>query len=290
MGALTLISLESRQKKLSILIVDVLAEHGTLSAESIRQNVRNQNHEYALSSVYKELKGLIHSGIVVKFDTQYTLSMNWVVGLIEFSQKVKTRFIEQDFPRYILPKPGERKRWKFTSLFTLNDFWNQINITLAKQCQDEILYEYNPHQWYDWISLVRENQTLRAFQKTKKDIYVVVGQDSWLNRWPEESGAVAGGMYSYGGEKFGTRTDCHLGVMDDYIVTIRLSHSVAKYIDELAATVTSTSTLEDSQIDALVQMKVRATISLESNEVKATKLKQKFLNHWEERFAHKPIS
>ena len=193
------------------------------SIKSLRTELETSD-EVSLRGVYKAITKLVSAGVVLKVGKRVMIDEEWAgrVG----------RELGSATP--ISLSLNERGAFSFTSVANLDAFWKTIALPLEKSSGVKELFFYNPHNF--WAYLPDRNQSedayYRHFSESGRHGFFTVGgiapadktfkrayQDDHLQVNTEE-------IRSF------KRTD-HVTLIGPYVITVRLSKSVAARIDAL---------------------------------------------------------
>lgn len=214
--------LYSRSHSLEDQITQALLKTPT-SIKSLHAEVSLKDGDVSLRAVYKAVNALIDSGVVVKVGKQVWINQQWVRSLREHLS-----------PSVPPLASGERATYAFTSLQHLDVFWKTIAFQFEEYEKDGEIFFYNPHNFWAYIPELKESEDdyYEHFAKSKKHAFFTVGGTAHADKEFKRSyqdnflQVDARSVPSLG------RRD-HITVLGDFIVTARLSTSLAKKLDDL---------------------------------------------------------
>ncbi|MBY0294384.1 hypothetical protein K2Q08_03590 [Patescibacteria group bacterium] len=177
----------------------------------------------SLRAVYKVVTALIGSGVAVKVGKRVWINQQWVRSLRE-------RLYSSVPPL----SPGQRATYTFSSLEHLDIFWKSIAFQFEEHEKDGQIFFYNPHNFWAYIPQLKESEDAyyEHFAKSKKHAFFTVGGTTAADR--EFKRQYQNDFLQIDGRSIGSidRRD-HITVLGDFVITARLSPSLAKEIDGL---------------------------------------------------------
>ncbi|MDC0358732.1 hypothetical protein OAO01_07950, partial [Oligoflexia bacterium] len=137
-------------------LVRILALQGASSTAKLRVRLASEGKDYTRQAIYKELAKLQKNGVIYKLGKTYGLSLPWITQLRQLVEQMQTNYVEH-FPfAQLFPQDKSKSSWVFPNLLLMDDFWNQLLISLFNHCQGKIMFEWIPHAWYRIFHLEKD--------------------------------------------------------------------------------------------------------------------------------------
>ena len=263
------------KETLSEHIVRILGNQHAVSAQSIHALLK-KTRNCSIQAVYKELRKLQEGGVVVKTKKHYSLRIPWAIEFVSFANKIKRHYLEFSQLIAILPEYNKKEIWHFSNLLRLNDFWSQLLLLLIQQSKEKILYGWNPHLWFHLVQTKQEKQYIDSLHKTESKLYLVIGGDTYLDRWAEKFLDKRVLQYAFSKQLFSKKQPCYLNVIDDYVLTVKIDSETMQSIEKIYNSVHSREELDIANILEVFNGKARVSIWLENNPPKARLIRGKF--------------
>lgn len=261
-------------------IVTLLMRQVNLTVEQIQTKIGGKEKTYSLPAIYKELGKLELQGVVVKDKTRYSLRVSWVLDFLSLADSANRTYFESPTIASVLPKPGEKKIWHFTDLLRLNNFWAQVLLILTNNTDSKSLYTWMPHSWFHLVYRDSEAQYLKSLKLAHIHLYLICGGDNVLDRWSEQFWKSEHITYSFSKSPFEHDRLTYLNIMGNYISTVKLDSNITNIIDRFYQSTRSADEINFEHILSALQQRVKATMWLEYNPTKASKLKNRFVRHF----------
>lgn len=195
----------------------VLALHARLQRDGVLVTQR---------AVYKAVKQLIVGGVMVKAGGRVRIDKEW-------ARMVRERLTSSSTP--ILSR-GEKMTYTFVSLSHLDAFWKTIMLELESTVAFNEIFFYNPHNFWAYMPERKESEDryYAGFSGATKRGYFVVGGESALDMAFKTTYQNRFFQVDARNIKAIPRTD-HISVFGDFVLTVRLSKTLAARIDTVYA-------------------------------------------------------
>lgn len=268
-----------KHEQLADLILRQFETEPSQTAKALYSNMLKER-KCSLVAVYKELNKLIDLGIVVKSQDRYTVSLPWVLELVRYAESLYDSYLGTNAIDSFLPKAGSKLKWRFNNLIRMDRFWAQLIFTLFETSESRDMYEWVPHLWFPLVDLKRDLHYLRAMKIAKNRIFLIVGGDTFLDHlstenWDEEIYQV-----SFAESPFWRERECYYCLIDNFIITVRVTKKVANEIDRFFNSIRSHNELDFQAVYQFFNQTIPADITLENNRKKAKVLKKRFVEFW----------
>lgn len=265
------------EERLEDLVVRLLGLSEPMPVEALARRIYNETgRRYSVQGIYKVLRSLQRTGVVVRARKRYGLSMPWVVKLLDFARALEERQLEGRPVGDLIPAKGASQSWIFYDLLRMDDFWNHLVISLLRLTKAGRMFEWAPHPWFDLLAPDKEREFANALRLGGNRFYMIVGGRTPLDiacskLWPRETFVTSLERSPWEGQR-----TLYLDVIGDYLITIRLQERTAREIDQLFSGVESRADLELRKVFAVLTRKCRIRLTLAHDERKAKQLRSRF--------------
>lgn len=264
------------KEKLDERIVRLLGELPKANAVNLQASLKAQGAMVTIQAIYKELKILRHSGIIVKTGTYYRLSFSWILHLTDFANKLRVTYLRDAKNTSLLPTAGGKNVWRFQSLLQLNEFWSHILLLLVEHSPQKKLLGWNPHPWFHLVQTKQEERYITSLKLAHGTLHLILGGNTFLDRWVERFFDKNVVHHSFGKSVFQKLRSMYINVIDEYVLTVKLDDNTATAIDEFYGEVKRQEDLNSAVIINIFHSRARAVLRLEHNPSKAEKIRRKF--------------
>ena len=261
-------------------IVRILGRTPAISAALLYERIVRDYRPCSLQGVYHVLRTLQHRGTVVKSGESFSLSLLWTLDLVQFAEDAYRACVASAVQSSLLPAPGGRKRWRFNRAAHLDALYVQLTLLLIKRTDERTVWEWCPHPWFMLAQQEFEERFKRALEKSRKDIYCVIGGRTPLDRQWVRSRASPALHYGIARSPFEKRRRDYFTVVGPYILTARLSKNLAGEIDALFERAPTLQQIDYPRFLGLLGARQRLTLTLEHNQAEAAKLNARFLRYY----------
>ena len=252
-------------------IVSVLALHGPSTARQLLELIRPTLTKQAL---YQELRKLTDDGVVIKVGKLYSLRFAWVLKLQELAERM---YVSSLGSAETLWLPTEkRKSWKLPDIRHSLQLWSHLSMILFRTDPSKTLYEYVPHAWYHLINSQVEEQFQAILQKEKIKFYLIVGDDTFLDRSYEKYFKIAGTEISFSESSFSSIKDEYVSVIGECIIRVRFPLKLARELNKLFKTVKVWGSDEIATINRVLATPAHIKLEITRNPKNAKKLTKQF--------------
>lgn len=264
------------KENLEELIVKLLAERPGLLALDIHKEVVKSSRKYTLQAIYKELRKLQAGGVVVKSGQKFSLRLPWAMEFTSMAETIVRSYLDNPSLMSILPDINKKEIWHFNNLLKMNDFWGHLLLILIQQSKKKILLGWNPHLWFHLVQTKQEEQYIKSLGLAKGKLYLIVGGNSYLDKWAEKFLNKKLVQYFFGKSDFEKDYSKYFNVIDDYLLTIKLDEKMARMIERLYQRTKSAEDIDFPTVFNIFNRKTNASIWLEKNPKKAGVIRGRF--------------
>jgi hypothetical protein len=266
--------------KLSEHLLHLISERPGLSAAEIISAFKSRGKTYSRSGIFKELGALQKRGIIVKKISSYNLSLSWALSANEKAQKFLNSCLRKSYLQQFVPAPGGNVKWKFSSFIVLNEFWNQVILSLFEASQQSLMYEWNPHSWYALLQPETEIRLRRAIGFLDRRVKIIIGGDSYLDRIVTDIHGSEVYTYSFANSPFSKFNLEHIGLVGDYVLKIKLLPETCRMMMKLYQECRNAGDVSVPQLISFLTSPTKLKLSVEHNTAKAQRLRAQFERFW----------
>jgi hypothetical protein len=264
------------KENLEELIVKMLAEKPNLLASDIHKEIIKTNKRYSLQAVYKELRKLHRGGVIVKTGQKYNLRLPWAIEFVSLADSISHAYLDSPSMASILPDIHKKEIWHFNNLLKMNDFWGHLLLILVQQSKKKILLGWNHHLWFHLAQTKQEEQYIKSLGLADGKLYLIVGSDSYLDKWAEKFLNKKVVQYFFGKSNFEKDYSKYINVIDDYLLIIKLDKKMTRMIEGLYQKTKSAEDIDFSTVFDIFNRKTNVSIWLEKNPKKTDIVRRRF--------------
>jgi len=270
----------SSRQTLEDYIVRILAARRSVTPAILHQEIGKLFCSYSMPAVYKELRKLQDQGVIVKREGELSLSLAWVLNLIELTDQMYDMHVETPTPTDILPVDSNKTSYGFSNLSKVDDFWVHAVILMLQHSDRKMMYQWFPHPWFNLINSHKTFPFHNALRAAGFRIKNILGGDNFLDRRADRFSTRGIYEYSFAPGPFQEERRKYYSVSDRFILTVRLTTEKAQEIDRFYDSVES---LEDFDLSAAMEMTTKApgtVVTVETSKSKIKKIWNKFADYY----------
>ena len=257
------------------LVLQALVQEPGATAKRIYLVLMEQGHSYSLRGLYKELGKMEGQGILFKRGETYNIRLAWIMNLLAFADRAYERYTDTPYLAAGLRDENAKHTEGFNDLRKLDRLWTQLILVLHNLHPGKIMCFWCPYQWFYLAHYYTEKQFYKAIDLAGHKRCHIIGIDSYLSRLALKDLPKAG-CYSFAKSPFDRERANYYTVIGDCVLTVKLDKQITSRIHELFSAVRTQSDIRPLEIEAIFGAKVRASLTSERNEEKASRLKKKF--------------
>ncbi|MCX6793472.1 MAG: hypothetical protein NTY12_05675 [Candidatus Falkowbacteria bacterium] len=250
--------------ELDDLIIKNLLVNGEQGADEIFCELINKGHNISLQAVYKRLRNLLQSGIILKNKQSIVISNEWKENLLDLLDG------NSQIPKL---KAGESAIYSFKELSSLDAYWKHIMAPLEKSVPDYPVFLFNPYEI--WIQLSDRQQSeidyLNKFSEDKRFCFFLLGKQNTCDQNFKKLYQSEYLQISLGADGFSERD--YIAVISDYVITTKMSPAIIKTINNIYSS-TAPNDLS-KKIEKIFAKSAAIKLKIERNENKAKKLRKR---------------
>jgi len=251
-------------------VVRLLTEGGKTASE-LFTIIKSEGKDISIQALYKALRILIKTSVIVKSGKQVLISREWA-----------KRFIDPLKEHSSLPPlaEGESVSYQYNSLSNLDAYWKHLIKSLQDKYSEYPIYIYNPYGIWLHISerLQSETTYLKEFAQKKQYGFLVIGNNSIFDQKLKKS-FQNDFLQVDTWDKTSFKENNYFTVVGDYIITTKLGDKLTKHISTFYDTLSSQANADD-MLNKILQISDKARIKLEHNSKKAEVLRKKLFKNF----------
>ena len=245
-----------KETNVSDKIIELLASDKQ-SADSLHESI-----PVSIQAVYKALRSLISSEVIVKNQQTYELSATWL-------KKVKENLNQSNTFRL---EPGDKISYSFNSITSLDRYWKHINQFATDTLPNYPIFTYNPFPVWWFLDDIKESQIeyFKNLNKSNHSYFYLLGNNSgftkkFIQEHKTESTRISHSEITYFKNK-------NITVISDYIITTTLPSGYRNIISDFF---TSEKFLNKNlQAELQHRGKLKIKLGIENNKLKAKKIRK----------------
>ncbi|MDC0357774.1 hypothetical protein OAO01_03085 [Oligoflexia bacterium] len=270
----------SSHQTLEDFLVRILAERRSATTQLLHEEVCKRYQTYSLPAVYKEVRKLQERGVVLKRKNELSLSLAWMLNLIELTDKMYDEHIESSIPTNILPVDTSKTSFRFSNLARVDDFWIHAIILMLQHSKRKTMFQWHPHPWFNLVNSHKSFPFHNALRTAGFRIDNIVGGNTFLDYQAGRINTKNVYEYSFATSPFqDDRSNCY-SVTDSFLLTVKLTKKKAADIDHFYDSVTAVS---DFNVGAALQLAGNApgtVVTIERNRNKIKKIWNRFVDYY----------
>ncbi len=218
-----------------------------------------------VQGIYKTLRELISEDIVVKQKKTYFISNVW---------REKLEKIVSQRPPFKLSE-NERTLYHFNKLENLDMFWKHTITDIQNEFETFPVFHANPHNfWYLVPGRKKSEEEYRnTFSEVEKFAFTIIGGVTPFDKDQKRKHEQEYEQFHFEKDYPFNRRD-HLSVIGPYIITTRVSVTLARVTDRLYETCFTEKELQE-KLEPEFKKHGSVIMTVEHNEDKAKKMRKK---------------
>lgn len=273
--------LNATRQSLEDFIVRTLSTRRDCSAAQVRSHIRHRFGDFSVAAIYKELRKLQQQGVIIKTGTQFSLSLPWILNLIELTDQMYDLHVESAQAADILPVSVPRKSFVFPNLARGDDFWVHAIILMLRHSSRKTLFQWLPHPWFHLINGHKSFPFHNALRAAGFRINSIVGGESFLDQYSKRLTTKGVYEFSYAPGPFRELRKLYYSVTDRYLLTLRLTEPKAVEIDSFYNSVKSWKGIDATKLVDLMGQRTKTVITIESAKPKVKHVWNKFVDYFD---------
>jgi hypothetical protein len=268
----------AREERLEDLIVRAVIRSGGVKAESVHAELsaRGNDKSWSLAAMYKALRRLVDTGVLVHSKGRYHISQSWVFSLSNLIDQHLEMPLNAIGGEHLLPPSDGSSSWHYTDLRRLNSFASNIILVAARRERTPTIYSWSPHLWFNLVQHEHERNYHNALRELGTRVIKVVGGSSPLDY--ETAAVLPKNMVTtrFIPHKQLLPRNHYTIVVENFVITMKLQRKIADEIDTLFERAKDIASIDTRLLLNLFRYSSSpSTLTVEHNAMKAGKLRQK---------------
>lgn len=236
-----------------------------LDVSQIQDYLEKHHVSASVQGIYKTLRELISEDIVVKHKTTYSISSVWRDRLL--------KMVSQDFGFKL--QPNEEVSYKFNTIENTDAFWKHMFQDIRNEVNNFPVFHFTPHQY--WLMIPSRKQSeedyYKNYEQEKIHSFNIIGGETIFDNERKRSLSSHFNQVTTDNKINFNRRD-HLSVIGPYIITTRVSVTLARVTDRLYETCFTEEELA-KKLEPEFKKHGSVTMTVEHNEAKAKSMRKK---------------
>jgi hypothetical protein len=237
----------------------------SLNVLQIQNHLKDRKILASIQGIYKTLRELISEDIVVKQKKSYLISSVW---------RNKLSSLVSQRPPFKL-SPEEQTLYRFKKIDHLDMFWKHIMTDIQNELKNYPAFHATAHDFWYFVSGRKESQYeyYEEFERNETYVFRLIGGTTLFDKKLKQDYSHDYQQYHFDNDYPFNRRD-HLSVIGPYIITTRVSVSLARVTDRLYETCFTEDELA-KKLEPEFKKHGTVVMTVEHNEDKAKKLRKK---------------
>lgn len=237
----------------------------SMDVSQIQGYLDNKKIPATVQGIYKTLRELISEDVVVKQKKVYLINSIW---------RNKLGSIVSQRPPFQL-SPGEYTIYRFNKLEHLDMFWKHTITDIQNEFGGFPIFHGDPHNFWYFLPGRQESevQYYQSFSETKTHVFSLIGGTTPFDKNLKQNYSHDYQQYHFDNNYHFNRRD-HLSVIGPYIITTRVSVTLARVTDRLYETCFTEDELA-RKLEPEFKKHGSVTMTVEHNLEKAKSIRKK---------------
>jgi hypothetical protein len=252
----------------------LLLQSGPLSTDNLLACLQKVRIGTTKQGMYRVLRILIRSDIVVKSGRIVSLSVAWVERVSSLTNAAEGAYLRKREGSVLDLEEGDSIRYSFRNTNVAEAFWNHTNHVLVKAHPRTPWFGYNPHCWFFLADPARERGFRDLLVKQGGQYLMTVGGDTSLDRAIKGEFDGKGSQYHRRQTPLFAKNNYYLNIIGDYVIEAWLAPTHARAIEQLYQNTSDTHCAQQKLLD-IINSKGRTRLVVSRNSKKAATLRGK---------------
>jgi hypothetical protein len=221
-----------KQKRIKDMIIDILSFEWPLTLTSIYNKVsKDYAHSSTCQATYKAICELLKDGVLVKQDKFYSLNMQWIDKIKEFSKQIEKNYNENEKVPLIdgilkVKTENNVSVLTFNSLLELDKAWIDIKKNYYRNLdkREDVTFWKGSHCWWLLVYPESEFDILEILKKKKVKDFAIIHNSSAMDKLAKKFYDKSGITCKIKNEKI----DSDMTVFGDTIMQVSLPEKLRK--------------------------------------------------------------
>jgi|GEM_PF-1792807 len=262
------------------LIVTLIAASGPQDVPQLKAGLAKIGKRYTIQAIYYELRKLIRQGVLVKEQTRFSIRIAWALELATLSERIHQTGVTGGAGTQIIPKPGEKRSWRFSNLLRLDDFWVECMQRVFDISGADVLYNWAPRPWFYFAQARKLEQFYRSLIRRNRRVGLVLGGNDPLDRLYSSRMTTKVFTIRHDASFFPKLTRQHIQVVGDYILKVTIAQRSMGEIHDLFSTTKSIETIDWGRTQRILNSSTHASLEITHSSLQARRLRTKFQRYF----------
>lgn len=258
--------------RLSDSIMRIVAATPGISVADLHRALKKAKVSVTLQHLYRKINLLTEEEVLLKRKGELTMNLMWLSYLEYFATSAKEA-LKQSRSSTVFPlTKGERISFPAGSIAEVQTLWHHLLVQLHRAAPQKQLYKYYSHAWWVW-----NKRTLDV--EFYKKIYEKGVRCLWLYGGNTSLDRAAAQMYPdlldsrIAEDAPFPKEGYNLNVYGDYVFECVFPPHIARHLELIFRSVTSTDKRDDALIDDIFAMQGEFVVTVWHNPVLAAKMR-----------------
>lgn len=226
-----------KEKRIKDMIIDILSFEWPLTLTSLYNKVsKDYAHSSTCQATYKAICELLKDGVLVKQDKFYSLNMQWVDRIKEFSNQIEKNYKENEKVPLIdgvlkVKTENNVSVLTFNSLLELDKAWLDIKKNYYRNLEDkgDVTFWRGSHCWWLLVYPEAEFDVLEILKKKKVRDFTLIHNTTQMDKIAKKFYDKSMVTCKLKNEK----VDSDMTVFGDMIMQVSLPDKIKKELDKI---------------------------------------------------------
>jgi hypothetical protein len=271
-----LFSKNSKVERIENQVIELL-KSGSLRTTVLITILQEKGLKPTRQAVYRVLRSLCKSEIVVIYNRMVSLNMRWLEQLASFAD-VAEYFYDIDKLRsgsFVHLREKEKITYTFNSLRYTDAFWNHaLYVVLQIVPKHEHWFAYNPHAWF---FIARKDEELSLLtQITKQRLYLLTaGGRTHMDKVIQKLVEGKRSQYHTLENPLFVDRGYYINILGDYIIEVKVDEHIAREIEEWYRGTKQLNDVAVRQLQDIIESEGKIELKISKNAMKAEKLRKR---------------
>lgn len=270
----------TKPKTLKDKIVIILTYRFPLSVNDIKKQIKkNYSMNVSYQAIHKILLELIRERIITKKNKKYSLDIEWLKNLSQFSKKIYVNYSKVNLYSVNLVKElnkeGDSISLAFNTIRELDNFFLELmeSYDSILEEEDKIIMHYT-HNWWPLVYGYKEYE-INIKPLTKDRFYCVCGSDLPIDKWCCDFENGIGMKVKYSNNP---SLNWHLNTFGNLIIQFHMDEKISKELYDYFEATKTIKNLDLTKLLKILNLKGNFRITITKNTALSNQIKKSVLN------------
>lgn len=268
------------KKRVKDVLINLLISEWPLTLSQLHKKIKREYRiNTSCQAVYKAISELNSEGVVLKQEKNYSIDLEWIKKLKEFSEHIENNYKEKDTLPLIegllkVKSENNVTVLTFNSMLELDKTWLKIKKEYYSKITKpgEITFWEGNHCWWLLVYPELEYDEMELVKKKKVKDFIINHNDTKLDLWTKKFYDMAG----IGFKITKSKVNCDLTVFGDTIMQVYWPEELKIKTDEIFEKYDSISNINlHSLLEKIFNKKTKIDLIITKNNEIAEQLKSK---------------